>query len=759
MPSAHNAHLFFHGFIGGSIHDAIVLAVPPVPCKLWHIDFSFLCGPRLMSLASGWPGGDPTFGPCNIPYMGRTTDAGFIVPHISFPPNNGLLPLTIILGSSLSLLGSSAVQVKCYGLMNGYQGAEADMAACLFPKVPLSLNLECWDPVPLPTDIVIAPNSVEVGITFADFMAALVDFAIEFALSAVFAFGGSDAVKGVAKKAYKKAFKKGAQEAAEEGGQKAVKKAVAEATDASRFKMTFWRTGTPKGVKKFADETAEKAARKVTKEAADEAGEKASKEFLDDAATRARKEFTENNLWKVQSGEMTATAYGEGFEAAGKAAKEGAKEGAERAGKEASEKVVQDLLKEVGDSYPAGSWASFWKKMTEQHGSGGWSVQIAMEFVETGVGIGFIQADVSGDLRKALGIKLQKEDSLHPSIEMTSQDTTGPVEDLRANTSPITVDVTFNRDVVEFTQSDIKSLEATVGGFTASSARNYSFQLTPTGQGRVTAHIDAGVAFSPLEGVLNHPFDENEMNFPNKPGKFEFTFDDIRPTVPTLAAVGVGASGATNVSPIPVLVVFSENMVDFAEGDLVVSNATVADFIKLNAREYEFKLTDLVDGDITVDIPDGVAEDGYGNLNHPAVQLELTVDTTPPVPLSILSPVSHQTGLNPIPITVTFDEDVKSFYAGCLNIHNGQVFDIEKKSDSVFDVTITPLHPGNVKVEVPIKCVEDLAGNQNEVDAEWSIVYTPHGPGEDTLGADFPDLQGADADAIRDGFDIIGEED
>jgi ABC-type uncharacterized transport system permease subunit len=61
------------------------------------------------------------------------------------------------------------------------------------------------------------------------------------------------------------------------------------------------------------------------------------------------------------------------------------------------------------------------------------------------------------------------------------------------NTSPIPVTVTFSESVTGFTASDILAVNGTVSNFAGSGAA-YTFDLTPSANGLVTANIAAGMA-------------------------------------------------------------------------------------------------------------------------------------------------------------------------------------------------------------------------------------------------------------------------
>jgi len=171
--SWHNAHLILHGFIGIGSHKAII---PPavVPVIVPHISVDTLLGLTIKAKYS-----KTELGPANIPLVARGNDSGYLVPHFSIPMNNVLLPLTIALGGSKVLFGSSKTLISV-------DGTAQQCGCCVFPVIPLSLNMACNDPCSYPGDVVIAPNTVEVGMTLGDIImgivSALIDVAVSFGM-------------------------------------------------------------------------------------------------------------------------------------------------------------------------------------------------------------------------------------------------------------------------------------------------------------------------------------------------------------------------------------------------------------------------------------------------------------------------------------------------------------------------------------------------------------------------------------------------
>jgi len=277
------AHLRWHGFIGLCWHDGVIIATPPVPTpRMPHITFNVLNGLFLGSLPSvptrgALFGGDApgqVQGPLGIHFMGRTTDAGFITPHVSIPPNNAMLPLTILLGGSESMLGSSQVKINCTNLIFGTD--EQDMAACTIPYIPLSTNFGCNDPLFVPLDMVISPNTVLVGLTLADLFNMLLDLLIAALIEGLMFLGGEAVGRGIKKMKAKRAAKKMGKVSAagSEAYEKALKQAeLDEVLKDGLRKQRAKVTGTPVPPPK-----PKRLVEQQAKKAGDEAWQKAFKE-------------------------------------------------------------------------------------------------------------------------------------------------------------------------------------------------------------------------------------------------------------------------------------------------------------------------------------------------------------------------------------------------------------------------------------------------------------------------------------------------
>jgi hypothetical protein len=213
-------------FIGFNWHDTMVtVPVPPfmIPGKFIHYDFSVVQGLWLGSFLSN--GRDRTVVSDDLLFVGRMSDAGFFLPHFSIPPSWYNL-LTTLFGSSNALFGVGSVTVACKNLLWGND--DCDLATSMFPVAPVSLNLQCGDPMSLPTDLVVVWGTVYAGMDLADLYAALIDLAIQWAMEGVMFFGGKALTAGLKKLG--KGAAKGATKAASKKAASGVKKGIFAAT-------------------------------------------------------------------------------------------------------------------------------------------------------------------------------------------------------------------------------------------------------------------------------------------------------------------------------------------------------------------------------------------------------------------------------------------------------------------------------------------------------------------------------------------------
>jgi hypothetical protein len=146
MMMPHCAHLTIHGFIGYGIHNALY---PPVV----------------------------------VPAP---------VPHVSM---DTLLGLTLGAKFTTTVIGPFGFQSKPMFTASTVKMQGKPVAACMFPYAPVSMNQACNDPCAFPSDIVICPNSVMVGLSFGDIIAGVINIAVDTIITRVASWAGDQVGK------------------------------------------------------------------------------------------------------------------------------------------------------------------------------------------------------------------------------------------------------------------------------------------------------------------------------------------------------------------------------------------------------------------------------------------------------------------------------------------------------------------------------------------------------------------------------------
>ena len=185
-------------------------------------------------------------------------------------------------------------------------------------------------------------------------------------------------------------------------------------------------------------------------------------------------------------------------------------------------------------------------------------------------------------------------------------------------------------------------------------------------------------------------------------------------TVPTVS-LSTMVADPTNSSSFTVTVTFSEDMTNFTQDDLSVTNATVSAFAGSGAV-YSFTLTPSANGLVTVDVAAGVATDVVGNGNTAAAQLRRTYDSGTPVAPILPSPTVPVSGAATYTFTVVFsdapDIDPTSLGDGDIRVRGPGGFDQAATLVGVYTSTNTISHDQTAS----------LIGVQSPLRATYAIV-------------------------------------
>jgi hypothetical protein len=174
--------------IGCDVHLELTFTWPPVPVPFTP----HAVGQRLAGLGGASMTGDDVLAN-NWNIIHRDSDISYGIPHIPIPP----FPPCV-----LALLWTGLSGSKSYFGPSSVRANNKPIAAALFVYVNPQLN--CDDPLPLPTGIAITWSNVVCGLTWGDiiggFLAMGIDMAISFLLNKL---GGKIASKLIPKKAAK----------------------------------------------------------------------------------------------------------------------------------------------------------------------------------------------------------------------------------------------------------------------------------------------------------------------------------------------------------------------------------------------------------------------------------------------------------------------------------------------------------------------------------------------------------------------------
>jgi hypothetical protein len=185
---------------------------------------------------------------------------------------------------------------------------------------------------------------------------------------------------------------------------------------------------------------------------------------------------------------------------------------------------------------------------------------------------------------------------------------------MQVSESPIPVSVIFSEPVIDFSLSDLSVTNAapsnlkkidTQENFT----QTFILDLVPINQGDIFLMVPSDIA-KDRAGNANQ---ESET--------LQRMYSSDRPTV-TLSS---SSPETTDVSPIPIEIIFSTDVTGFDANDILVSNGVVDQFSGADSM-YNCLIKPDSQGQITIDIPANVAQDSANSNNVAAAQLIFNYD-------------------------------------------------------------------------------------------------------------------------------------
>ena len=193
-----------------------------------------------------------------------------------------------------------------------------------------------------------------------------------------------------------------------------------------------------------------------------------------------------------------------------------------------------------------------------------------------------------------------------------------------------------------------------------------------------------------------------------------------------LVNISTNLKSITNISPVPIVLNFSEKVNIFSEG-LYSSNAIIENLQTIDSLKYTLELFPDNEGEILFTLDTETFNDMAGNFNNDAASLDLLYDITPPEMPYIFSSIDNGvTSESPIPISISFNENVNDFYIDDINIINGSIKEgTFSDNSSMFSFDVIPVLNGDVVITILESSFSDEAGNLNLTPSNsYSINYS-----------------------------------
>lgn len=156
---------------------------------------------------------------------------------------------------------------------------------------------------------------------------------------------------------------------------------------------------------------------------------------------------------------------------------------------------------------------------------------------------------------------------------------------------------------------------------------------------------------------------------------------------------------------------FSEEVTDFTVGDLSVSNLTVSNFTAVDGDTYNFDVTPILDGAVSVSLPAATVVDLDGADNEASNTLIGSADITGPTTVISGAPASIS-GAEDFTVNISFSETVTGLSAADISITGGSVSNLSG-SGSDYTASISATGASDVLISVPAGVAQDTNGNDN----------------------------------------------
>ena len=301
-----------------------------------------------------------------------------------------------------------------------------------------------------------------------------------------------------------------------------------------------------------------------------------------------------------------------------------------------------------------------------------------------------------------------------PSLTVAVEQAASQVDP--TTSGPIAFDVVFSEPVTGFDAGDV-TLGGTAGATTAvvsGGPTAYRIDVSGmTGDGTVVASIAAGVA-TDLAG--------NTANSASTSTDNTVTFDATAPSVTVDQAAA--QLDPTNVGSVVFDVVFSEPVIGFTSGDVIVGGSAGATTVVVAGGPAAYTVTAsgmIRDGSVFAIVAAGVVTDPAGNANVASASTdnEVSYDTTAPsVTVNQAAPQADPTTVGSVVFDVVFSGAVSGFTSGDVTLGGtaGATTAVVAGGPTAYTVTLSGMtNDGTVVATLAAGVAADAAGNANLV--------------------------------------------
>lgn len=208
-------------------------------------------------------------------------------------------------------------------------------------------------------------------------------------------------------------------------------------------------------------------------------------------------------------------------------------------------------------------------------------------------------------------------------------------------------------------------------------------------------------------------------------GAYEMT--DTKPVTaePATVTLATTVAGLTNSSSVAVTATFSAPVTGFTSQDITLTNATVT-ALSGSGASYTITVNPKATGSVSVYVPADIASTSEGASNLASNTVLFTYDNVAPT-ASMASTASSTTTTSPIPVTVTFSEDVFGFVSTDISLTNATLTGFSG-SENAYSFSLIPKAAGTVSASIPAGAFTDAAGNPNASGASISRTFSPAKP-------------------------------